>query len=121
MQQKKSISFLGTAQDDKTGISIRGSAGPFSRPAGPFSVLAKNFTPGTTAADVENVFTDVGGHILKCEVLKTEPVVLVEAVFASREGAELVIQKFNNALVSWLGFPPFPQFRLFVVGESRKC
>jgi hypothetical protein len=83
---------MGQAKSADKEVSIRGIAGPFS-------VLAQNFAPGTSAADVENAFTRVGGQILKCVVLKTEPFVLVEAVFARREGGELAINKFDGVMV----------------------
>jgi len=89
---------MGQAKSADKEVSIRGIAGPFS-------VLAQNFAPGTSAADVENAFTRVGGQILKCVVLKSEPFVLVEAVFASREGGALAINKFDGVMV-W-DFSPF--------------
>ncbi|KAK8124914.1 uncharacterized protein PG998_000673 [Apiospora kogelbergensis] len=55
------------------GMSIRGLAGPYA-------VLAQNFAPGTTAADIESAMTPVGGLV----------------VFESREGAEQAIATFNN-------------------------
>lgn len=75
------------------GISIRGLAGPFA-------VMAQNFAPGTTAADIESAMTPVGGEMLTCIILKTEPIVVAEMVFASREGGERVIATFNNQTVS---------------------
>ncbi|EGR53002.1 uncharacterized protein TRIREDRAFT_54615 [Trichoderma reesei QM6a] len=71
------------------GMTIRGLAGPFA-------VMAQNFAPGTTAADVESAMTPVGGEMLSCEVVKTHPFMIVEMVFASREGGERVIETFNN-------------------------
>jgi hypothetical protein len=75
------------------GMTIRGLAGPFA-------VMAQNFAPGTTAADVESAMTPVGGEMLSCEVVKTHPFMIVEMVFASREGGERVIETFNNKTVS---------------------
>ncbi|KOS18404.1 putative RNA-binding protein [Escovopsis weberi] len=63
------------------GISIRGIAGPFA-------VLAQNFAPGTTAADIESAMTPVGGEMISCSIIKTQPMMLVEMVFSSREGGE---------------------------------
>ncbi len=63
------------------GISIRGQAGPFV-------VMAQNFAPGTTAADIESAMTPVGGLVTSCRLLKTSPIVIAEIVFESREGAE---------------------------------
>ncbi|KAH8895103.1 hypothetical protein GQ53DRAFT_820739 [Thozetella sp. PMI_491] len=71
------------------GISIRGLAGPFV-------VMAQNFAPGTTAADIESAMTPVGGLINSCRLLKTSPIVIAEIVFESKEGADNVIARFNN-------------------------
>ncbi|KAI1085862.1 hypothetical protein F5B20DRAFT_520089 [Whalleya microplaca] len=71
------------------GMTIRGLAGPFA-------VLAQNFAPGTTAADVESAMTPVGGLISSCRLVKTRPIVIAEVVFESKEGADRVIQTFNN-------------------------
>lgn len=77
------------------GMSIRGLAGPFV-------VMGQNFAPGTTAADVESAMTPVGGDMLSCTLVKTQPFLLVEMTFASREGGERVIDTFNNKTVSTL-------------------
>ncbi|KAH7040992.1 uncharacterized protein B0I36DRAFT_17867 [Microdochium trichocladiopsis] len=71
------------------GITIRGLAGPFA-------IMAQNFAPGTTAADIESAMTPVGGLITTCRLIKTHPIVIAEIVFESKEGAERVIQTFNN-------------------------
>lgn len=75
------------------GLSIRGLAGPFA-------VMAQNFAPGTTAADIESAMTPVGGEMVSCEVVKTSPMILVEMVFSSKEGGDAVIEWFNNKTVS---------------------
>ena len=74
------------------GMSIRGLAGPFT-------LMAHNFAPGTTAADVESAMTPVGGHMEDCRIVKTKPFIVVEMVFASKEGADKVIETFNNQTV----------------------
>ncbi|RKU43578.1 hypothetical protein DL546_005081 [Coniochaeta pulveracea] len=71
------------------GISIRGLAGPFV-------VMAQNFAPGTTAADIESAMTPIGGLVMSCRLLKTSPIVIAEIVFESKEGADAVIARFNN-------------------------
>lgn len=76
------------------GMSIRGLAGPYT-------VMGQNFAPGTTAADVESAMTPFGGEMESCKVVKTKPFIVVEMVFASREGGERVIETFNNKTVSW--------------------
>lgn len=75
------------------GISIRGLAGPFV-------VMGQNFAPGTTAADVESAMTPIGGEMESCKVVKTQPFMVIEMVFASREGGERVIETFNDKTVS---------------------
>jgi len=71
------------------GISIRGLAGPFA-------VMAQNFAPGTTAADIESAMTPIGGAMESCRIIKTKPLLIAEMVFSSREGGERVIQTFNE-------------------------
>ncbi|KAI1131494.1 hypothetical protein F5Y10DRAFT_59092 [Nemania abortiva] len=71
------------------GITIKGLAGPFA-------VLAQNFAPGTTAADIESALTPVGGLISSCRLVKTHPIVIAEIVFESKEGADRVIERFDQ-------------------------
>ncbi|GAB0135572.1 hypothetical protein EsDP_00003905 [Epichloe bromicola] len=71
------------------GITIRGLAGPYA-------VMGQNFAPGTTAADIESAMMPVGGELVSCTVVKTVPFLVVEMVFASREGGQRVIDTFNN-------------------------
>lgn len=71
------------------GFTIRGLAGPFA-------VMAQNFAPGTTAADIENAMTPIGGLILSCRVMKHHPIVIAEIVFESKEGADNVIATFDK-------------------------
>ncbi|KAI4943916.1 hypothetical protein J4E91_009063 [Alternaria rosae] len=79
------------SNDAAPGISIRGAA-----TGGPCTVIASNFAPGTTAADIEAVMTPIGGETLGCRLLSSSPTVMVELQFVSREGAENVIATFNN-------------------------
>ncbi|CAK7221038.1 hypothetical protein SCUCBS95973_004360 [Sporothrix curviconia] len=74
-------------------LSIRGIAAAANEP---LVVMAQNFAPGTTAADIESVMTPVGGLVSSCRILKTTPLVIAEILFESREGAERVIETFNN-------------------------
>ena len=76
------------------GISIRGLAGPFA-------VMGQNFAPGTSAADIESAMTPIGGDMVSCSIVKTQPFVLAEMVFSSREGGERVIDTFNDKTVSY--------------------
>lgn len=72
--------------------------------AGPFAVMGQNFAPGTSPADVESAMTPIGGEMVSCKLIKSQPFVLMEMVFASREGGERVIQTFNNQTVCVINF-----------------
>lgn len=67
--------------------------------AGPFAVMAQNFAPGTTAADIESAMTPMGGIVTSCRLVKYHPILIAEIVFESKEGAENVIATFNNQTV----------------------
>ncbi|KAK5018849.1 hypothetical protein LTR39_000749 [Cryomyces antarcticus] len=71
------------------GILIRGMAGPYI-------VMASNFAPGTTAADIESVMQPVGGEMTGCKLVSSNPTVIVEMGFVEKSGAENVIAMFNN-------------------------
>ncbi|POS73452.1 hypothetical protein DHEL01_v208154 [Diaporthe helianthi] len=73
------------------GITIRGLAGPFV-------VMAQNLAPGTTAGDLESAMMPVGGLVSKCRIIKTHPIVIAEIEFQTKEGADRVIERFNNQL-----------------------
>ncbi|KAJ4335258.1 hypothetical protein N0V95_008956 [Ascochyta clinopodiicola] len=77
--------------DSAPGFSIKGVAS-----TGPFTIIASNFAPGTTASDIEAVLSPHGGETLGCRLLTAAPTVMVELQFATREGAENVIATFNN-------------------------
>ncbi|KAI8715580.1 hypothetical protein NCS52_01066100 [Fusarium sp. LHS14.1] len=79
----------GAASSSPMGMTIRGLAGPFT-------VMAQNFAPGTTAADIESAMTPVGGEMVSCRIVKTKPIMIVEMAFTSREGGERVIETFND-------------------------
>ncbi|KAL7918129.1 hypothetical protein ACQKWADRAFT_305049 [Trichoderma austrokoningii] len=86
---KRQVNVVKNGNNGGGGMTIRGLAGPFG-------VMAQNFAPGTTAADVESAMTPVGGEMVSCEIVKTQPFIIVEMAFASREGGEKVIETFNN-------------------------
>ncbi|KAH6604019.1 hypothetical protein Trco_007465 [Trichoderma cornu-damae] len=88
-KQQVNVAKAGKPPKRDTGMTIRGLAGPFA-------IMGQNFAPGTTAADVESAMTPVGGEMVSCEIVKTQPFMIVEMVFASREGGERVIETFNN-------------------------
>lgn len=70
-------------------LSIRGLAGPYI-------VMAKNFAFGTTVADIESAMTPVGGVALSCRIIAERPNVIAEIIFESKEGADNVVDTFNN-------------------------
>lgn len=76
------------------GLSIKGAA------SGPFVVIASNFAPGTTAADIESVMASVGGEITYCKLVASSPTVIAEMGFRERSGADTVIGTFNNKKAS---------------------
>lgn len=77
------------------GLSIKGKAGPFT-------VEASNFAPGTTAADIESALQgdtldDNGGNgMLSCRIIASSPMVVAEMVFSERDIADRVISTYNN-------------------------
>ncbi|KAI5360887.1 putative nucleotide-binding alpha-beta plait domain superfamily, RNA-binding domain superfamily [Septoria linicola] len=71
-------------------ISFRGAA------VSQHVVVAQNFAPGTTAADIESVMTDVGGAVVECKLTQETPIVIAEMTFVEKSGAEAVINTFNG-------------------------
>ncbi|KAL5319658.1 hypothetical protein ACEPPN_012714 [Leptodophora sp. 'Broadleaf-Isolate-01'] len=82
------FNIVGTAKPGP-GISIRGLAGPSM-------VMIKNLALGTTAADIESAMTPVGGNVLNCRIISERPKVIAELVFETKEGADNVVDTFNN-------------------------
>ena len=78
-------------------ISIRGAAGPYC-------IVASNFAPGTTSADIESVMAPIGGEMLACKLISSHPTVIAEMIFTERSGADNVIAMFNNKKVCQLRF-----------------
>ena len=62
--------------------------------------MAKNFAQGTTAADIESAMTPVGGVALNCRLIAEVPNVIAEITFETKEGADNVVDTFNNQSVS---------------------
>lgn len=81
--------------NDSAGFNIRGVA----TGQGPYTVVASNFAPGTTSADIEAVVAPHGGEVLSCRVVTAAPTVMAELIFATKEGADNVIATFNNKKV----------------------
>ncbi|KAI2631029.1 hypothetical protein GGR54DRAFT_182248 [Hypoxylon sp. NC1633] len=88
-KQHMNVQQSSTAQSSRQGMTIRGLAGPSA-------VMAQNFAPGTTAADIESAMTPVGGIVSSCRLVKTQPIVIAEIIFESKEGADRVVEMFNN-------------------------
>ncbi|GAB7350597.1 hypothetical protein MBLNU459_g1166t1 [Dothideomycetes sp. NU459] len=76
-------------EEAKPEVSIRGAAGPYC-------VVARNFAPGTTAADVESVMQPVGGDMADCKLVSSHPTVVIEMLFLNKSGADSVVSMFNN-------------------------
>ncbi|KAK5653125.1 hypothetical protein OQA88_9224 [Cercophora sp. LCS_1] len=86
-QQQPITTIKGAANN--RGLTIRGLAGPSI-------LLAQNFAPGTTAADIESAMTPIGGIINRCRIIKISPVVIAEIELQTKEGADAVIAHFNG-------------------------
>lgn len=63
-------------------------------------VVIKNLAFGTTAADLESAMTPIGGNVLNCRIITERPKVIAEVVFETKEGADNVVDTFNNRNVS---------------------
>ncbi|KAF2828367.1 hypothetical protein CC86DRAFT_454189 [Ophiobolus disseminans] len=78
-------------KNEAPGFNIRGVAS-----GGPYTVIASNFAPGTTAADIEAVMLPHAGETLGCRLISAAPTVMVELQVVTKEGADNVIATFNN-------------------------
>lgn len=90
----KFASALNRTTTEAPGFNIRGVAN-----GGPYTVIASNFAPGTTAADIEAVMSPHAGETLGCRLISAAPTVMVELQCATKEGADNVIATFNNKKV----------------------
>lgn len=79
------------------GINIRGMG---EAPA-TFTVIAQNFAPGTTAADIEAVLTPEPAEagLIRCRLVASNPTVIAELVLSKRTTADTIIATFNNKKV----------------------
>jgi hypothetical protein len=84
-----------SANGGGSGLNIKGAA------SGPYIVMAQNFVPGTTAADIESVMDTVGGQMASCKLVASNPTVIAEMAFVEKSGAEKVIDTFNNKKVGF--------------------
>ncbi|KAK6353119.1 hypothetical protein TWF696_005109 [Orbilia brochopaga] len=85
------INIRGASKAGGTGITIKGSAGPFA-------VHGSNFAPGTTASDIRNVMETRQFKLVNCGILSAKPTVIAEIVFEKQEDAQRCIEEFNNRL-----------------------
>jgi hypothetical protein len=80
-----------------TGFSIKGKAGPWT-------IVASNFAPGTTAADIQATLSrdaldsDGQNGLLSCRLVSTSPTVSAELVISERTIADRIISIYNNQL-----------------------
>ncbi|MCJ1383403.1 hypothetical protein MMC17_006517 [Xylographa soralifera] len=88
-QEHNGRAAAGNAFAGADGMTIRGLAGPYT-------VQASNFAPGTTAADIESAMIPIGGEMQSCRIIKSAPTVIAEMVFLDKAGADNVIATFNN-------------------------
>ncbi|KAI9846785.1 MAG: hypothetical protein M1837_003634 [Sclerophora amabilis] len=78
-------------------LNVRGSSGMTIRgAAGPFTVLATNFAPGTTADDIEAAIAPITDEFQSCRLISAHPTVIAEIVFPVKAEAEKIIATFNN-------------------------
>lgn len=111
-----------TGPKHNSGISIRGSSTGLSikGSAGPYVVEAANFAPGTTAEDVKMAMVPLG-KILSCIVLSASPWVTCEIVFETKQAAENCLAQYHNQLADGMvsTFPPGCYFRHALIGHHR--
>jgi hypothetical protein len=73
--------------------------------AGPRIVLATNFAPGTTAADIIAVMrhTSINGDgqqgLISCHIISPQPVVIAELIVTEPAIADRLVSAYNNQLV----------------------
>lgn len=74
-------------------LSIKGASGPFI-------VVASNFAPGTTAADIQQALEPVTAPMVSCRITSSSPSVVAEIAYAEKKAAELTVANFDNQMVS---------------------
>ncbi|QDS75746.1 hypothetical protein FKW77_008483 [Venturia effusa] len=75
------------------GINIRGMGETTTH-----TIIAQNFAPGTTAADIEAVLAPdpVEDGLVQCRLVASNPTVIAELVFSKLSTANSIIATFNN-------------------------
>jgi hypothetical protein len=83
------------------GISIKGMSSNYT-------VIAQNFAPGTTAADIEAVLVpdETNAGLVRCRLVASNPTVIAEVVMTNREVAEDIIATYNNKKVRLMPLTP---------------
>ncbi|KAF7865937.1 hypothetical protein EAF04_006101 [Stromatinia cepivora] len=81
--------IVGKSKAATGSLSIKGLAGPYI-------VMAENFARGTSVQDIETAMTPVGGAPLSCRLISDYPRVIAEVIFDTKDGADNVIDTFNN-------------------------
>lgn len=76
----------------KSGLSIKGASGPFI-------VVGSNFSPGTSAADIQAALEARTGPMLSCRVISNSPAVTAEIAYVEKEIAENTVANFDNQWV----------------------
>ncbi|MCJ1472739.1 hypothetical protein MMC13_001388 [Lambiella insularis] len=91
-QESNSPAVNTFAQHGGRGMTIRGLAGPYV-------VIASNFAPGTTSADIQSAMVSSECDMQSCKIITSSPTVMAEMVFLDKGVAEKVIATFNNQKV----------------------
>lgn len=68
-------------------------------PPQPVFIVAENFAPGTSAADIKLVMGKFGRSLFHCELTATKPSVIARLAFLDRAGAENVVAVFDGKKV----------------------
>ncbi|KAL8848806.1 MAG: hypothetical protein Q9221_006184 [Calogaya cf. arnoldii] len=80
-------------EDNAIGETLQPAPSPAT-----YTVVASNFAPGTTAADIDAFLSDEVGPMQDCRLISERPVVMAELVFTEKSRAENVITAFDNKL-----------------------
>jgi len=81
------------------------------------TVIAQNFAPGTTAADIEAVMVESHHHLLSCRIITSHPTIIAELILGSRVEADEIIGKFNNMKVCRIRFVPIILFSMLILSR----
>lgn len=97
------------------GLRIKGRAGPFT-------VIAQNFLPSTSASDIEAAMfgdqTRQESGLISCRLITSKPTVIAELVFSKEHQAQNVIEQYNNKIADGRLLHVYMQN--VIAGASRK-